>query len=57
MTPAQQAKVDQAIAEFAEFMPSVCWQMYSGLLAQGFSDAQSLELVKTYVLATMGKAK
>lgn len=48
---------DQQIAVFVEFMPITWRQLYVRLNEEGFTERQSLELVKAYIMAECGLSK
>jgi len=52
--PAEQAKLDQSIAMMAENVPPMVRGIHQGLLGEGFSPEQSMELTKVYLFALAG---
>lgn len=48
---ALRAKLDQASATLVEMFPPLWRQLYDGCAKEGFSDSESLELVKAYILS------
>lgn len=45
------AQLEQSCATLSEFMPPLWRGLYDGCIASGFTDAQSIELVKAYILS------
>lgn len=43
----KQAQLDQAAECFGDTVPPLLWKLYSGLLRQGFTEAQALSLCAT----------
>lgn len=52
MTPEDVAKADQASKALADLLPSLWRGIYKGCVNQGFSESESLELLKIYITAT-----
>ena len=52
MDPKQRAEFDQNMALMLDFVPTAWWQLYVRLIAEGFTESQAMDLVKTYVTAT-----
>ena len=52
LDPKQRAELDQASSALSEMLPQLWRAMYLGLMFEGFTEAQSLELVKAYITAT-----
>lgn len=50
----KRAELDQAMVAIAEFLPPLWRQLYIKLIEQEFTETQSLELVKTYIMASCG---
>ena len=48
-TPQELADMDQANRMLCDALPGLWWGLYEGCLNQGFSEDQSLELVKEYI--------
>jgi len=42
-------QMEQGIAFMADALPRLWWSMYTKLKEQGFTDAQSMELVKAHI--------
>ncbi len=51
LDPKEQAEIDQSAAWLGENLPPLYRSFYKGLVAQGFSDAESFKLLQTYILA------
>jgi hypothetical protein len=51
LDPRKAAEYEQSTMTLGEVLPPMWWRIYRGCIAQGFSEAQALELVKTYILA------
>jgi len=49
--PKKQAEIDQAVAGLIDTFPHTWRLLYLSLLTEGFSESQSLELVKTWILS------
>ena len=49
--PKQQADLDQAAAFLAEAIPPTCRSIYTGLIQEGFTEAQAMDLVKTWLMS------
>lgn len=54
-TPEDLAKYDQSFALVADMLPAFWWRLYKSLVAQGFAEAQALDLLKTYIMANGSK--
>lgn len=50
MTPKQIHEVEQATAFITEHLPSLWRQIYDNCIKEGFTEKQSMELLKTYIL-------
>jgi len=46
------ANLDQASALIAEAFPPMWWRIYKGLIAEGFKEAEAMDLLKTYIRST-----
>lgn len=51
LNPKEQHDAEQGSAYLAEFLPPAWWGIYSGCLKEGFSEAQSFELVRSWMMA------
>jgi hypothetical protein len=49
----KRAELDQSLALMLEFYPIQWRQMYLRLVEEGFNETQALELVKTYIKASL----
>lgn len=47
----QRAEIDQAMAAMVEMFPPLWRRLYEGCKAEGFSEVDSLSLLKTYILS------
>ena len=47
----QRSDLEQAIAGMREVFPSSWRQLYEGCIEEGFTEKQSMDLVKTYILS------
>lgn len=45
------SQLEQSRAALGEYMPPLWRALYDGCLASGFTEPQSLELVKAYILS------
>ena len=43
------AQLDQACAALSEVQPVLWWGLYAGMISQGFTNEQALELLKTFI--------
>lgn len=48
----ERADIDQGIAMLSEFYPAQWRSMYNGLIKHEFTEAQAMELLKTYIATT-----
>jgi hypothetical protein len=47
----KRSELEQSIAAMRELFPH-CWRaLYDGCISENFSEAQSMDLVKTYILS------
>ncbi len=53
ISPEDQAKFDQASKAIADNVPSLVRSLYMGFCIEGFSELQSLELCKVYILGML----
>jgi len=51
LDPKEIAKFEQGISALSEILPSAAWSLYSEFLKQGFSEAQAMELVCTWIMS------
>lgn len=51
------ADFDQAAATMAESFPPLWRRLYVNLMAEGFSHADTMDLLKAYIMAMCGAAK
>ena len=51
MDEKQRAELDQAQAFLAEYLPPTWRNLYEGCKREGFSELESLGLLKTYILS------
>lgn len=56
LNPEKRSQFDQNIALTGELWPRMWFSLFQGCKAQGFSPEQSLDLVKTYILASNSTA-
>jgi len=49
------AEIDQATAALVEMLPPACWGLYCGNVKEGFTEAQAMRLVETYIAAFLGR--
>lgn len=49
LDPAKQQQSEQVVAHIAEFIPHLMGNFFKRFQAEGFSEGQALELVKTYL--------
>lgn len=54
LDPKKQQEIDQSAAFIGEQLPPVWKRIYDNCVAQGFSEVDSLQLVKTYMIASYG---
>lgn len=52
MTPKEIAEYDQNAKLVLDVIPSFWKQMYVSLIKEGFSETQSMEILKTYITAS-----
>lgn len=50
-------KMDEASTDFSQHLAPLLWNYYSGLKDTGFSEEQSFDLTKTYMILLLGKPK
>ncbi len=51
LDPKVAAETAQSIAAVSEMFPPMWWGLYKGNLDQGFTESQSLSLVKTFIMS------
>jgi hypothetical protein len=49
MTPEERAEFDQSSALVADSLPPMWWRLYTGLIKEGFTKEQAMELLKTFI--------
>lgn len=49
MNPKEQADFDQSSKSIADNIPMLLWSLYKGFVKEGFSEHDSLELIKVYL--------
>ena len=57
MTENEIRQIDEASTAISRTIPSMLWNFYQALIVQGFDEAQSLELTKTYLGETLNGNK
>lgn len=57
MSPGEKAKIDQGIASLVEHLPVTLAGLFRGLQREGFSESQSIELLKAFIVATFSGQK
>lgn len=55
MNPGQRAELDQCEAALCELLPPFWFSLYSSLLTTGFTPEQAMDLLKTYIQASLGR--
>lgn len=51
------AEYDQAIKLMSDSFPPLWWSMFTNCKKEGFTDAQAMELVKTFIISFFGGVK
>ncbi len=51
------AEFDQGKATLVEIYPPLWWGLYEANMKLGFTPDQSLDLIKTYMMSSMGGSK
>lgn len=51
LDPSKQAQLEQDLALTQEFLPSIWRGLYDGCIDKGFTEEQSLALVKTFIIS------
>jgi len=49
MDPKQRAEMDQSLALMIDYYPTQWRQLYQRMLDEGFTKAEALEILKTYI--------
>lgn len=53
--PKERSEMDQHLAKFAEFIPSMHWQLYQKFQEEGFNEEQAFTLTRDHLKAFAGK--
>ena len=51
LSPKQRSEIEQDIATMRDIYPRTWRQLFLGCVKEGFTPAQSMDLVKTYILS------
>lgn len=55
MKPEEIAKFDQAAKELADSLPLLLKGLYDSCMYEGFTECQSMEIVKTFIVSFLNK--
>lgn len=49
-------KFDEAQSTLGEVLPTLLWNLYRKFIEVGFSEEQAFDLIKTYLIVTLGQS-